>query len=208
MVRRSRAMTLGGRCRARGRRRALPVATDLAGLEGPAHDRGRDAVHLGAAELRPRPRRDAEAQAGHGLVAARRRASVGEEQEAALGAGDVHDRVEHLLQHLAQDQRRVQGLDEREQELLLLDPRELGDRAGRVSRSPSSENFRVTLPSWTWAPGRAPPAATLAGVHVDAVEAARVLDEEAAVLVLDAGVELGDRGLVEARSLWRARPTV
>ena len=46
----------------------------------------------------------------------------------------------------------------------------------------------------------------LGGVDVDAVHAARVLDEEVAVLVVDAGVELGDRGLVE-RDVVVARAT-
>ena len=62
---------------------------------------------------------------------------------------------------------------------------------------PRSENLRVTLPSWTWAPGAQLGPAHLGGVDVDPVEAARVLDEEAAVLVVDAGVELRDRRLVE-----------
>ena len=82
-----------------------------------------------------------------------RRELVGEEQEAALGPRDPHDRVEHLLEDLAQDEGRVEGLHQREQELLLLDPGELR-RSGRCEPSPvRAENFRVTLPSWICAPG-------------------------------------------------------
>ena len=78
--------------------------------------------------------------AAHAQAQARRRtriaaglgSRVGEEQEAALGPRDAHDRVQHLLQHLAQDEGGVQGLDQGEQELLLLDPGELRDLLGRA----------------------------------------------------------------------------
>ena len=49
------------------------------------------------------------------------------QQKAPLGPGDAHDRVEDLLENLAEDEARVQRLDQGEQQLLLLDPGELVD---------------------------------------------------------------------------------
>ena len=130
----------------------------LARLEGPPHDRARDPVPVDA---RPRPgargRRAAAARPPRG--SARRGRAVGEQEEAPLGAGDVHDRVEHLLEDLAQHQRRVQGLDEGEQELLLLDPGQLGHRAGRALRPEQRELQRHVAELDLRSRARAPPGA-------------------------------------------------
>ncbi len=176
---------------------------DLARLEGAAHDRRGDAVPAARAPLRAPPG-DPEPQAGHRGVARRGGGAVGEQEEAALGARDVHDGVEHLLEHLAQDERRVQGLDEGEEELLLLDPRQLGHGPGGGLR-PEERELQRDVAELDLGPGGELGPAHLGRVHVDAVEAARVLDEEAALLVVDAGVELRDRGLVE-RDVVVARP--
>ena len=167
----------------------------LARLERAPHDRAGDAVPADRAPVRAAAG-DAEPEAGHRGVAGGGGRAVGEQEEAPLGARDVHDRVEHLLEDLAEHERRVQGLDEGEQELLLLDPGQLGHGAGRALRPEERELQRHVAQLDLRPRGQLRPA-HLGGVHVDAVQAARVLDEEAPVLVVEAGVELRDRGLVE-----------
>ena len=170
---------------------------DLARLQRPLHHRRGDsppplregrALGEGAAGAQP--------QAGHRGVARAFRRVVPEEEKAALGSRDLHDRVQDLLQHLVQDEGRVQGLDHGEQELVLLDPGELRDPGRRGVAPEQRELERDVAELDLGARGQLGPL-DLGRVDVDAVEAALVLDEETALLVLDVGVGLGDRGLVQ-----------
>ena len=194
----------GGRSSASPRVRR--VETTSPDLERAPHDRPRDAVAVGGGGVGA-PARHAQAQPRDARVAGARGRAVGEQQEAALGAGDVHDRVGDLLQHGAQDQRGVERLDQLQQQLLLLDPWQLGHGAGSALAAEWRELERH-VPELDLRPRGELGAPDLRGVDVDAVHAARVLDEEVAVLVLDAGVELGDRGLVERDVVVARAPDV
>jgi uncharacterized protein (DUF952 family) len=155
------------------------------------------ATALPVATVSPVSRARADAQAGDGGVGRAVAVAVGQEEEAALGAGDAHDGVQHLLQDLAQDERRVQRLYQRQQELLLLDPGELrdllGGAVGRDRRELQGHVAELDLRAGTQV---APLDA--GGVDVHAVQAPLVLDRERAVVVQDAGVALRDRGLGQA----------
>ena len=153
IVRRSMRMTL---CAPAQRRVGHRVAGGhrLPGLAAPCARPTGEALHRRGGSARA-PRGAPRARAGRPTAAygARRPAELlGQEQEAALGPRDPHDGVEHLLEDLAQDQGGVEGLHQGEQELLLLDPGELGDLLRGARPAPSGENFRVTLPSWICAP--------------------------------------------------------
>ncbi len=174
----------------------LGAGHDSPGLERLRDDRCGDAVAgrgLGAVHTTAH---DAQTQTANRGIAARVGRGVGEQQEPALGTGDVDDRAEDLLEHLAQHERRVECLHEREQELLLLDPGQLahrpGDRLGPEQGVLQGQVAQLDLgPRGQLGPGH------LRGVHVDAVTASGVLHEEAAVLVVEPRVRLRDRALVE-----------
>ena len=121
---------------------------------------------------------------------------VREQQEPALGPRDAHDGVEDLLQDLAQDEGRVQRLDQRQQQLLLLDPGELRDLLGRSVR-PEQRELEGDVAQLDLRAVQQGRLLHLGGVDVHAVQAALVLDGEAAVLVGDPRVRLGDRRLGE-----------
>jgi hypothetical protein len=129
---------------------------------------------------------------------------VRQQQETTLGPRDAHDRVEDLFQHLAQDQGRVQGLDELEQELLVLDPRELGQLVGGAFGSEQRELQRHVAQLDLSSRRNLRPV-HLRRVHVDPVQASQVLEEEVSVLVDDARVGLGDGRLREGEVVV-ARP--
>ena len=175
----------------------------LAGLQGLAHHRAsRCPARLGgsgpgppAPVAAPTRRRSA----GHGRVAVAAGAESSASSRKPRSARVMRMTASRTCSSTwLSDQGRVQGLHQREQELLLLDPRELGDLVGAPSGRERGELQGDVAELDLRARAEAAPCCDRAGVEVHAVQAALVLDGEVALLVDDAGVHLGDRGLGEA----------
>jgi hypothetical protein len=163
---------------------------ELLGLESLVDDGGREIGVLdrqaGAVLAAPH----AHGEAGHAGAGAVLR----QEQKAALRVHDPHHRVQDPGEDLVELQAGVDGLHQREQELLVLDPGELDLGIGQALGA-ALHVAQAHVAQGQLAPRGQGGLLHLGGVHVDAVQAVAVLGGELALLVVQPGMGLRDRGL-------------